>query len=165
MLMDKSSYYINGSTIESPNTYEEIPSKQEYEKLKKSKIEKNNRQKHKKNLQKRKTIIAVTAVFALGLLLMYNQSKVYSKQMKLTELKRNISELRLTHEDTQMKLYKLSNIETIRKNAQNKVGMVSMKKTKNVYVNFSKNYFKPRTSEAKMSKTKELLIKLKNLLF
>ena len=158
--------YIKGSTALAPEKQQKEPArKEDYEVLRKSQIERANRLKHKKNLNKRKVIKAIAVLFLAGITLMFNEGRLYNKQQKITQINRQISELSKQNEDSRIQLIKLNSLANIKYTADNSLQMVMPERDKVVYVDFSKNNFAEAPQDDKESLAEEFLAKIKGLLF
>ena len=158
--------YIKGSTALAPEKQQKGPvRKEDYEALRKSQVERSNRLKHKKNLNKRKVIKAIAALFAVGIVLMFNEGRLYNKQQKITEINRQINELSKQNEDARIQLIKLNSLANIKYTADNSLQMIIPERDKVVYVDFSKNNFAEVPQDDKESLAEEILAKIKSLLF
>lgn len=166
-MVKKSRYeYINGNTVYAPDRVKESPlKKEEYEKLRKTKIERINRIKKKKNVQKRKVIVAIIAIFGVGLSLIWGEAQVYSNQRKLTSIKKEIVEINRQNDDLKIQLLKVSSLENIKQNAENKLHMITPDRKNVIYADLSKDNFNKEPKDGSESKTKDLWWRIKNLLF
>lgn len=166
MLEDKKIQYVKGSSALAPKRQESEPNRQkDYESLRKAKIERENRLKHKKNMQKRKVLKTIAAVFVVGIGLMYNEGRIYEKQQKIIEINNEIKQVNQQIEDTKYQLLKLNSVANIKEAADNELNMTIPKNSETVYVDFSKNNFAEVPQEEKESFAKEVLGKIKSLLF
>ena len=166
LVMDNKQEYIKGSTALSPKRQEKGPLKKEdYELLRKARIERSNRIKLKKNLRKRKVLKTIAVVFVFGFALMFNESRLYDKQQKISKIKNQVSEASKTNEDFKIQLYKLDGIKNIKDTAENKLQMVLPQVGSEIRVDLSKNNFAEVPRDDKESFAEEILAKIKGLLF
>jgi cell division protein FtsL len=166
-LVKKSRFdYINGSTVYAPERHTESPlKKEEYEKLRKTKIQRINRIKQKKNAQKRQVMVSIITVFAMGLSLIWGEAQVYRTQRELTKVKKEITEINRLNDDLKVQLLKVSSIENIKQSAENKLHMIIPDRKNVIYADLSKDNFNRETKDGSESKTKDLWWRIKNLLF
>jgi cell division protein FtsL len=166
-LVKKSRFeYINGSTVYAPERLRESPLKKEkYEKLRKTKIERINRVKKKKNAQKRRVMVSIITVFGVGLSLIWGEAQVYGNQMELTKIKKEIVDVNRQNDDLKIQLLKVSSLENIKQNAENKLHMIIPDRKNVIYADLSKDNFNEETKDGSESKTKDLWLRIKNLLF
>lgn len=158
--------YINGSTVYAPERVKETPlKKEEYEKLRKKKIERINRVKQKKNAQKRSVILSIITTFGVGLSLIWGEAQVYRTQRELTKIKKEIVEINKHNDDLKLQLLKVSSLENIKQNAESKLHMITPDRKNAIYADLSKNNFSKEPGDGSASKTKDLWWRLKNLLF
>lgn len=166
LVVNKDTRYVEGSTVLAPGRVEKAPlRKEEYEQLRKAQVERTNRLKHKKNLKKRKVLKTIAIVFIFGFVLTWNEGRLYTKQQQLGQIKHQINELNRDNEDLHIKLVELNGLESIKKLADEKLGMKIPEKDNIVYVDFSKSNFAEVPSDEKESLTKEIMMKIKSLLF
>ncbi|MDP4090465.1 MAG: hypothetical protein Q8930_14540 [Bacillota bacterium] len=166
LVMDKNQQYIKGSVAAVPERQERGPiRKEDYELLRKSQIERSNRLKHNKNTRKRRVLKTIAVVFAFGFALMFNESKLYDRQQKITVINKEISEIGKSNEDMRIQLVKLNGLTSIKEAADNKLQMVIPERGKEIYVDFSKNNFAEVPREDKKSFAEEVVAKIKGLLF
>ena len=166
LLEDKKMQYVKGSTALAPKRQEKEPDRQkDYESLRKSKIERENRLKHKKNMQKRRVLKTIVTIFIAGIGLMYNEGRIYEKQQRIIEINNDIKLVNQQIEDTKFQLLKLNSVANIKETADNELNMTIPKNTEAVYVDFSKNNFAEVPQEEKESFAEEVLGKIKSLLF
>jgi len=163
LLEDKKMQYVRGSAALAPKRQEK--DQKDYESLKKAKIERENRLKHKKNMQKRKVLKTIAAVFIVGIGLMYNEGRIYQKQQRIIEINNEIKKVNQQIEDTKFQLLKLNSVANIKEIADNELNMSIPKNTETVYVDFSKNNFAEVPQEEKESFAEEVLGKIKSLIF
>jgi cell division protein FtsL len=166
-LVKKSRFeYISGSTAYAPERHKESPlRKEEYEKLRKKKIERINRVKQKKNAQKRSVMVSIITVFGVGLSLIWGEAQVYRTQRELSKIKKEIVEVNRQNDDLKIQLLKVSSLENIKQNAESKLQMVSPARKNVIYADLSKNNFIKEPMDGSESKTKDLWWRIKNLLF
>lgn len=158
--------YISGSTVYAPERHKESPlRKEEYEKLRKKKIERINRVKQKKNAQKRSVMVSIITVFGVGLSLIWGEAQVYRTQRELSKIKKEIVEVNRQNDDLKIQLLKVSSLENIKQNAESKLQMVSPARKNVIYADLSKNNFIKEPMDGSESKTKDLWWRIKNLLF
>lgn len=158
--------YVKGSTALAPEKQQKGPvRKEDYDVLKKSQIERANRLKHKKNINKRKVLKAIAVIFAAGIALMFNEGRLYDKQQKLSKINKQINEINKQNEDTRIQLVRLNSLSNIKSTADNTLKMVIPQREEVVYVDFSKNNFAEIPQDDKESLAEELLAKIKSLLF
>jgi cell division protein FtsL len=158
--------YVSGSTAYAPERSFDSPlTREEYDKLRKAKTDRINRVKLKKNSKKRKTILSIASVFVMGLGLIFSEAQVYKAQTNLTNLKKEIVEARLVNDDLTLQLAKVSSISTIKETAEGKLNMKNPDRSMALYVDLSRDNFNPKSEDNRVSKTKEALGKIKNLLF
>jgi hypothetical protein len=166
LVVKKDELYINGSTVLVPERNRENPLiKEEYEKLRKSKIERSNRQKKLKNTNKRKILFSIVCVFILGFGLITSETEVYNSQQKLTEIKKQIADVNKDNNDLELKLVKVGGIDHIQQTAQNNLHMIAPDRKSIIYADLNKNNFAKVPKDVKVSKTKEVIERIKNLLF
>jgi cell division protein FtsL len=166
LVMKSKSMYVDGSTAYAPERSFDSPlTREEYEKLRKAKIDRANRIKQKKNSLKRKTILSIASVFVMGFGLIFGEAQVYGTQNKLTNLKKEIAEARSVNDDLKLQLAKVSSIGTIKETAEAKLQMRNPDRSTALYVDLSKDNFSPESKDNRTSKTKEVIGKIKNLLF
>jgi cell division protein FtsL len=166
LVEDKKMRYIKGSTALAPEKQQSGPvRKEDYEVLKKSKIERENRLKHKKNLNKRKVIKAISFVFAAGIALMFNEGRLYEKQQKVSQINREITDISKQNEDIRIQLVKLNSLSSIKNTADNTLNMVMPKREEVIYVDFSRSNFAEVPQDDKESLAEDFFAKIKNLLF
>ncbi len=166
MVEDKKMQYIKGSTALAPERQQNGPSrKEDYEILRKSKIQRENRLKHQKNIQKSKVIKAISIVFVAGIALMFNEGRLYEKQQKVTEIYSEINDISKQNEDMRIQLIKLNSLPNIKNTAENTLNMVMPKREDVIYADFSINNFAEVPQDDKESKAEDFFEKIKNLLF
>lgn len=166
MVMDKKQQYVKGNTALAPEKQEREPlRKEEYDLLRKSKIERANRLKHNKNIKKRKVLKSIAVIFVFGFAIMFNESKLYDRQQEITQINKQINEINKTNEDLRIQLVKLNGLNNIKDAADNKLQMVIPQNGSEVRVDFSKNNFAEVPRDDKESLAKEFLAKIKGLLF
>jgi len=166
LLEDKKMQYVKGSAALAPKREEKETTRQkDYESLRRAKIERENRLKYKKNMQKRKVLKTIVAVFIVGIGLMYNEGRIYEKQQKIIEINKEIKTVNQQIEDVKYQLLKLNSVANIKEIADNELNMTIPKNTETVYVDFSKENFAEATQEEKESFAEEVLDKIKSLLF
>jgi cell division protein FtsL len=166
-LVKKSRFeYINGSTVYAPERHRESPlKKEEYEKLRKTKIQRINRIKLKKNAQKRKVMVSIVTVFGVGISLIWGEAQVYSSQRELTKIKKEIVDIGRQNDDLKIQLLKVSSLENIKQNAENKLHMMIPDRKNVIYADLSKDNFSREPKDGSENKTKDLWMMIKNLLF
>lgn len=153
--------YINGSTVirREEKRYDEERQK-DIERIKKSKRDRQLREKLKTKQLKKNMSQIIVAVFVTGMIVMVGDSRVYSAQRQIKDMKKAISSLHSSNEDMKVQIIKISSIDQIKDLSENKLKMVSPTIEDNVYVDMSKNNFSPKDDDTKdnanfMDKIKE----------
>jgi cell division protein FtsL len=166
-LVRKSNYeYINGSTVFAPERMAPSPlKKEEYEKLRRAKIERTNRLREQKNAKKRKVMTSIITVFIVGLGLIWGEAQVYATQQQLTKLKRQIVDMNRQNDDLKVQLLKVSSLEHVKQSAEDKLQMINPDKKYVIYMDLNKDNFNKEPKDDRESKSKELFMRIKNLLF
>jgi cell division protein FtsL len=158
--------YINGSTVLAPDKRVESPlKKEEYEKLKRSKVERINRVKQKKNAQKRKVMMSIACVFLVGFSLIWGEAQVYRSQIKLSDIKAEITETNKENEDLRLQLAKASSIDNIRSVAESNLHMIAPDRKLMIVADLNKDNFIDEPKDYRESKAKEIITIIKSLLF
>ena len=158
--------YINGSTVFAPEVDRNNPlRKEEYEKLRKANIERSNRAKQKKNTKKRKIMLNIFLVFLTGLGLIWSEARVYNTQKDLSKIKKEIHDVQQSNEALKIELVKVSGIEIVKSTAENNLHMINPDRKQAIYMDLSKDNFAEAPKDDREGKTKEIISKIKNLLF
>jgi cell division protein FtsL len=158
--------YVNGSNAYAPERSRENPlTREEYEKLNRAKIERTNRIKQKKNAKKRKAMFTIVGAFVVGVSLIWSEAQVYGVQNKLTKMKKEIVEVGRSNEDLKIQLGKVTNIRNVENVAEQKLHMKKPEVSKFLYVDLAKNNFSEIPEDNSQGKLKELITKIKSLLF
>lgn len=164
--MKNRNIYVNGSTAYAPERNTENPlTKEEYEKLRRAKIERSNRFKQKKNAKKRGTIINIAGIFVIGLGIIWSEAQVYGIQNQLSSIKKEIVEVNKSNEDLRLQLVKVSSISNIKTVAEEKLHMINPNRSQILFADLNKNNFSDAPEDNREGKAKELFLKIKNLLF
>lgn len=166
MVMGKGNEYVKGSTVFAPEVGRPNPlSKEEYEKLRKAKVERLNRVRQKKNAKKRKVMLTILLVFFTGIGLIWGQARVYSTQRELSRINKEIHDVQQANEALKVELVKVSGIEKVKSTAEKNLHMINPDRKQFLYVDLSKDNFAKVPKDDRESKTKEIVSKIKNLLF
>jgi cell division protein FtsL len=164
--MKNKNMYVSGSTAYAPERNTENPiTREEYEKLRRAKIERSNRAKQKKNAKKRGTIVTIAGVFIIGFGVIWSEAQVYGIQNQLSSIKKEIVEVNKLNEDLRLQLVKVSSINNIKTIAEDKLHMSTPSRTNVMFADLSKNNFSELPKDNREGKAKELFLKIKNLLF
>lgn len=165
MVMKSSNSYVRGSTAYAPERNRENPlTQEEYEKLRRSKVERANRVKLKKNAQKRKSMSVIVGVFVVGLGLIFSEAQVYGIQNQLSKVKKEIVEVNKSNEDLRLQLVKVASIGNVEQIAQQKLHMVRPDRTKIIYADLSIDNFSEIPEDNSVGKFQEFILKIKSLL-
>ena len=88
-----------------------------------------------------------------------------STQQKLTNIKKEIIEINKENEDYKLQLAKVSSIEHIKQVAENDIHMITPDRTLMISVDLEKDNFIRTPNDDRKSITKEIIFKMKSLLF
>jgi cell division protein FtsL len=166
LLVRNGSEYIKGSTVFAPDININRPvRKEEYERLRKSRAQKLSRIRQRKNDHKKRVVLSILVVFFAGLGLIWNESQVYKTQRQLTRVRREINEVHHLNEALRVELIKVRGIGQLQEAAENDLGMVRPDRSNIVYLDLSKNYFEREPKDGRESKAKDIMARIKNLLF
>jgi cell division protein FtsL len=144
-LIVNNSYDVKGNTVLNPNIGIKRSSRQEdeYERIRRSQIEKRNRLKYKKNKKKRQLLASIITIFICGMGVILGQSKVYAVQRNLSQINKEISAINVENDNLKVELVKTVNLQSI-KNVSDKLEMVNVDNSKIMYIDLDKNNFAPK---------------------
>ncbi|MDT8716625.1 hypothetical protein IAI10_08145 [Clostridium sp. 19966] len=162
MILKEEDEYIRGSTVMIPKRREETTSSEDYEKIKKSNIIRKNKIKYKKNQKKRKALKTIAVIFALGFLLMLNETHIYKKQVELNKLTDNVTDTNKSIEDLNIKLIQLNGLSSIEGIAKDKLNMSMQNMDKKVKVTFHGNNFVEVPSDKNNDSQKSIISEIKD---
>jgi len=157
---------INGNTVMVPDYKPFQPEKnQEFEKLKKAKLENNRKNKQKRVNNKAKTIGSILLTFVIGIAIIYRYSTIYNMQKELNTLKSDKVKLERQYDNLNVELLKVSNIENVKKIAEEKLHMVSANKNQVIYSDLTKDNFTKLSNKNNSETQASLMQRIKNMLF
>lgn len=137
----KGNDYVKGSTAIKPQRKVSVPKRdRKYEELEKAKNRRNKRLKVLKREKRNAVLQIALVVFVLGVITVWRDTKVYSIQSKLGEVKDQIHVVNSENEALRVELLKNSSLKNIEENAKNKLKMVDLSDADKVEIDLSKNY-------------------------
>lgn len=136
--MNKNVRYFNGNAVLAPDFETQKNNENEYEKLKKEKIE--AKENIRRNSAKRKLsmINKITICFIMGIFLVHRYSVILNMQKSVNSMRNQISELSKENQNINVELAKYSSMSYVEYNAVNKLQMSKYNKNDAIYVDFSK---------------------------
>ncbi len=160
--------YVKGNTALKPNrksTDHNVDKK--YEDLRKSKIDRKNRLKDKRNKDTKGIIQVGSLILLLGIATVWRDANVYAMRNNLSDIKKQINQVTNENEALKVDLLKVSSLENIKSVAEGKLKMVIPNKDEVVRVDLSKeNFEKYINNEEKNAESQgNLLTKIKDVLF
>ncbi|KYH35650.1 cell division protein FtsL [Clostridium tepidiprofundi DSM 19306] len=155
--------YVNGNTA--LQVEREYTRKKENEKrLNRDELNRKNELREEQNRKRLIVLKSIMCVFIVGMIVVSRYSIIYGNEKKIRDIKKQIVELRSENDKMKIEILKFQDINKIDEIARKKLHMVEPSRVNVVYCNFDKEYFKS-PDLTKVSKSKSLLSKLKEILF
>jgi cell division protein FtsL len=163
VLIDKESMF-NGNTVLAP---EYLPSKknEEYEKLRKARQESLKRNQQLRINKKLKVLLCISAVFILGIAMIYRYSVIYDMEKQVGKERSIESKLQIDNDNIKIQLAKYNDINKIEEFAINKLHMVQPDKGAAIYMDLNKSNFKDSSKKVIKNEGNDILNKIKSFLF
>ncbi|MGL4773346.1 MAG: cell division protein FtsL [Clostridium sp.] len=140
-MLEKKYNYINGNIVEKPlrreETFEERRKREQSERAKREKRKKLK----KKQVKERMAIVQVASVFLiLGVVTIMRDGQVYNMQRDLSKMGSEMKVLSAEGEALKVSLLKGASLESIEKDATNKLGMVTATKNDVIFMDTSEDF-------------------------
>jgi cell division protein FtsL len=156
--------YIRGNTVLAPQFDPSV--EEEYEKLKKARALSKQDEKEKKLKGRMKILLNIACLFAIGIILIWRYSSIYSMQQNLNSIKSSITDVTRENENLNVELVTNSSMQYVENYAVSKLNMVSQDKNAAVSMNLNKQNFKmSNIKENEENSSKNLWARIVELLF
>ena len=157
--------YIKGNTALTPKRKEKEFDWDRYEKLKKSKKQRNIRINEKRKEIRKAVGQIIILVFVLGFSTILRDSQVYKMQNAIADIDTNISSVTADNEALNVQLLKASALGNIKTKAEKELGMISPKKEDVIKMDLSYNNFALNEDNLNKDMKRDLLEKIKDALW
>lgn len=155
--------YISGNTVLAPQF---DPSEEEYEKLKRARKLSKQAEKERKLKDRVKVLLSIAFIFAIGILLIWRYSCIYSMQQNLNNIKNSITDVTRENENLNVELVTNSSMQYVENYAVSKLKMVNQDKNAAVNINLNKQNFKmSNINKNEENSSKNLWARIVELLF
>lgn len=160
----KDSNYTRGNHALKPKKKISTPKKtKELDKLKKLRKDKKNKLRDKKKNSKKSVSLIIVMIFVLGITIIWRDASVFSLQNKLTQLNKEIKNMKVDNEALKVDLLKSSSIETVKNTAESNLKMVIPSKDEVIRIEEKQNIEIPKEKSSD-DKNKSWLTKIKDAL-
>ncbi|SHJ61056.1 hypothetical protein SAMN02745163_02264 [Clostridium cavendishii DSM 21758] len=158
--------YVKGNTALQPKkkeTNHEVD--KQYEKLKKSKLERKNRLKNQRRKTRAEILQIGALIFVLGMIAIWRDTNVYSMRNNLSNTNKQISEVSSDNEALRVEILKASSLGNVKKTSENDLNMVIPTKENIVKVDLTKDNFKKQENKpVKVTNNKSFIMNIKDAL-
>ena len=139
--------YVKGNTVVKPTRKSKESNKKQKE-LERAKRNKQKRQ-HEKQRKTRMACLQIAAViFFGGFFIVHQDTKVYQKQRELASINNEIRVVTDNNEALRIDLLKMSSLDSIKTNAESKLGMSIATKDNTTQIEVPSNYFEVENKSA-----------------